>query len=154
MAINEIWDSLIVLSYSLYGIDFYPCNYNTKNEHNQYIISCNRKIAVQNDLWKFCYKIYENSCKHKNLSILSVFRGNRCRKNCSRIASQVVNFMTVLTANLERCRLTRKHVTRMKHRERERERERERNVSEDDEMWEVFSICRDWYYLVKLKHAN
>jgi hypothetical protein len=42
--------------------------------------------------------------------------------------------MTVLTANLERCRLTRKHVTRMKHRERERERERERNVSEDDEM--------------------
>jgi hypothetical protein len=38
--------------------------------------------------------------------------------------------MTVLTANVERCRLTRKRVTRMKHRERERE----RDVSEDDEM--------------------
>jgi len=101
---------------------------------------CNRKIAVQNDLWKFCYKLYENSCKHKNLSILSVFRGNRCRKNCSRIASQVVNFMRVLTANLERCRLTRKHVTRMKHREREREREREGRVWRRRTRCEKFSL--------------
>jgi hypothetical protein len=42
--------------------------------------------------------------------------------------------MTVLTANLERCKPTRKHVTRMKHRDTERETERERDVSEDDEM--------------------
>jgi len=55
----------------------------------------------------------------------SVFSG---AIDAAEIASQVVNFMTVLTANLERYRLTRKHVTRMKHREREREREREKCV--------------------------
>jgi hypothetical protein len=48
--------------------------------------------------------------------------------------------MTVLTANLERCRLTRKHATRMKQRERERERERERGMCVKKTRCEKFSL--------------